>query len=78
MDTANGRPVQGAGELKQNAERANWSLAHTWHVGMGLQHAGVDLGDAMTYSVLMVLGRVWLAHIQRIGEEWQKKQLTAA
>ena len=78
MDPTIGKPAVGAGELKAQAERANWTLAHTWHVGAGLTHAGVDLGEAITYSVLAVLGRAWLAHIQRLADEEIKNDTRSA
>jgi len=44
---------------KQHTEEANWQMAHGWHAGLGLDYAGVNLGDALTYDALMVLGRIW-------------------
>lgn len=43
---------------KAQLEAANWQLAHTWHDGLGLAFAGVDLGDALTYAMLTVVGRI--------------------
>lgn len=46
---------------KALAEDANWRLAHEWHDGLGLIMAGVDLGDALTYEVLRILGQAVLS-----------------
>ena len=39
-------------------EQANWQVAHTWAEGLGLEYAGVDLGDLTVYSLLTTLGRI--------------------
>lgn len=46
-------------------QAANWRAAHEWHAGLGLEYAGVNLGDCLTYSVLTVLGRIALDHLAR-------------
>lgn len=43
---------------KQEMEQANWQIAHTWAEGLGLEYAGIDLGDLTVYSLLSILGRV--------------------
>lgn len=39
-------------------ETAHSRIAHEWYEGLGLEYAGVDLGDGMTYDVLRVIGRL--------------------
>lgn len=46
---------------KTQAEAAHWQLAHGWAQGLGLEFNGIDLADTITYSLLTVLGRIWLA-----------------
>lgn len=48
-------------DKKTQAELANWQLAHSWAQGLGLEFDGIDLADTITYSMLTVLGRIWLA-----------------
>lgn len=47
-------------EKKAQAESANWKLAHNWANGLGLEFDGIDLADTISYSMLTVLGRIWL------------------
>ena len=48
---------------KTEAEAANQHLARTWYDGLELTFAGVDLGDCLQYSLLSVVGRIWLAPV---------------
>lgn len=52
-------------EFKMIAERANWTLAHTWADNLSLEYAGVDLADCVTYNVLTVLGGIALDHLEQ-------------
>ena len=45
---------------KAELEAANWQLAHEWADGLGLDFAGVSLGDLAVYSFLSVIGRIQL------------------
>ena len=58
------RPAELAAPLGRKAaiELDNWQIAHSWHTGLRLTYAGVDLGDLMTYPILATLGRVWVNH----------------
>lgn len=49
--------------LKAMAEESMWDFAHGWHAGLGLTSHGVDLGDALEYDLLRVLGNVWKQHL---------------
>lgn len=46
---------------KEKQEAANREFAATWADGLGLEFAGLDLADLGTYSVLTILGRVFLS-----------------
>ena len=59
---------------KAEIEMANWYLAHNWHEHIGLDFAGVSLGDAATYSFLSVIGRIQLS----TAEQAQTEQVTNA
>ena len=43
---------------KAQLEIQNWQLAHSWAEGLGLEFAGIDLGDLTIDSLLSVLGRI--------------------
>lgn len=51
---------------KSDAEAANWQLAHHWADGLGLEFAGVDLADVTVYSLLQVIGKMALIHLQQV------------
>lgn len=45
---------------KEEIENATQRIAREWFAGLGLEYAGVKLGDCMVYDLLTVLGRIWL------------------
>ena len=57
---------------KDSAELSNQEIARTWHAGIDLTFAGVNLADCMTYDVLSVLGRAWLSDANKQALEAQK------
>ena len=44
--------------VRSALQAAQWAIAHEWHSGLGLEYAGVDLGEALTYTLLTVVGRL--------------------
>lgn len=44
-------------------EASNWHVAHNWSEGLDLTYAGINLSDLITYSLLMILGRIQLAPV---------------
>lgn len=50
---------------KDQIETATWGLAHEWHTGLGLEWAGIELGDLVTYSILTVINRLMLQHLEQ-------------
>ena len=44
---------------KAMAEASMQTFAHEWWQGLGLELSGVNLGDALEYSVLTVSGSLW-------------------
>jgi hypothetical protein len=45
------------------ANQKNWEIAHQWYSGVQMVYEGVNIGEAMTYDVLRVLGRQWQNHL---------------
>ena len=45
-------------QVADDLETAHSRIAHEWYAGLGLEYAGVDLGDCITYDVLRVIGRL--------------------
>ncbi len=56
------------GEMKQALERSNWVAAHHWHGGLGLDHQGVNLGDALTFEILRVFGNIAKRELEQSGK----------
>ena len=57
---------------KEEGQAINWKIANEWHVGLGLEYAGVPLGDLMMYDLLRVVGNQILIHIQKQEESLVK------
>lgn len=45
-----------------------YQIANEWHLDTGLTIFGIDLGDAITYDVLRVAGRLVKQHQERKTE----------
>jgi hypothetical protein len=48
---------------KEQLEAATQRIAHEWYKGLGIEFAGVELGDCLAYDLLTVLGRIWLQEL---------------
>jgi len=49
--------------IKKQLEAATQRIAREWYKDLGIEYAGVELGDCMAYDLLTVLGRVWLQEL---------------
>ena len=45
---------------KDEAEAANWRIAHEWAADLDLTYAGVPLADCAVYPMLSTVGRLLL------------------
>ena len=52
---------------KARAEVAVRESARAWYADVDLNYQGVSLGDALTYDVQQIFGRLWARHLA--GEE---------
>lgn len=52
---------------KAAAEAANWTIAQTWADGLGLEYAGVALGDVVVYPLISTLNRIALEELAARG-----------
>ena len=57
---------------KEEGQAINWKIATEWFAGLGLEYAGVPLGDLMMYDLLRVVGNQILIHIQKQEESLVK------
>lgn len=54
-----GQQAGAAPDIRAALEERNWTAAHGWHGSRPLIVRGVDLGDCLTYSAVMILGAIW-------------------
>jgi hypothetical protein len=47
------------GRRSNQVDVLNWRVAHEWHTVTPLVYEGVNIGEAMTYDVLRIIGRQW-------------------
>ena len=51
------------GMSQAQAQEFNYRIAHEWHIDVDMECAGVDLGDALTYDAMRVVGTILKRHI---------------
>lgn len=64
-DDAPAEVVEMFAAMRATVDERNYKLAHTWYEGLGLEYAGVNLGDCMVYDVMRVLGQLHREEVQK-------------
>jgi len=60
------------------AQEFSYRIGNEWHAGLDIEYDGVDIGDAIAYDVMRVLGVIFLRHIDRSKGDGRSEDTTAA